>query len=263
MNGVSSALNNKRTIPDKDLYQLYYEDRVSCREIGGLYGLSVSAVTKQMRELRWPKISRAERNNQGIPQGDAWPILMGCIVGDGHLHKNKKNARFEVKHTIRQEDYIDWKIDKLCRWMDFSYKKERESEIGAPVLHAVSHTYTWLTDIYEWFYAERGRRIISDEAFANMNELSLAVWYLDDGTYNTVRWNDYVTIATLRYGREGNERIRDWLYSKWGLTPSIYTDPRRKEGIADSLQFNKKDSEFIREITSEITKDVPSMRYKV
>ena len=47
-------------------------------------------------------------------------ILIGSLLGDGSLRlaKGKLNALFEVNHTIKQREYVDWKYKffrRVCK----------------------------------------------------------------------------------------------------------------------------------------------------
>ena len=233
-------------IPNDELHYLYYDKQLTHKEIGQIFGLTRGAVQRRMKFLGWPTIPKVERSNHGKPEGESWQILLGCIMGDGHIFKPKVNARLELKHSVKQEEYLNWKINKLSPWVDFYYKKIQSSKIGADVIHAVSFCYPWLTGLHEQLYNHDGTRRIDASVFAQMDELAFAVWYLDDGSYNTVRNNDYVVLSSMRYGKNGNERISDWLYRKWGFTPNIYRHPSRPEAFAYSLQFNLVEQEVSR-----------------
>ena len=42
-------------------------------------------------------------------------IILGSILGDGSLKLSKpyKNARFWIRHSVKQKEYWEWKVDQL------------------------------------------------------------------------------------------------------------------------------------------------------
>lgn len=250
-------------IPQDELYRLYYIEHLTHDQIGQMYGVTRGAVQARMNRLGWKTIPRVARWDNGKPTGKAWQILLGTVMGDGHLYKPHTNVRLELKHGVQQREYLEWKTRQLAPWIDFTYQKEQRNKFGADTIHAVSLCYPWLTELHNRLYKPDGTRLVDRDILDQLGELGLAVWYLDDGTYNTIRWNNYIILASLRYGKEGNEIIAAWLEEEWGLKPNIYHYPNRKEKFSYCLQFTKANSEKIREMASIITTEVPSMRYKV
>ena len=43
-------------------------------------------------------------------------IVVGTILGDGHLVRLKQDARLEINHSDKQKDYVFWKHRELSRW---------------------------------------------------------------------------------------------------------------------------------------------------
>ena len=69
-------------------------------------------------------------------------LIIGCILGDGHLRKIKgrKWAFLEINHSIKAKDYVDWKyqiLKDICK----SCPKER---IAGKRKASVSYTHLTL-----------------------------------------------------------------------------------------------------------------------
>ena len=68
-------------------------------------------------------------------------------------------------------------------------------------------------------YDENGRKQISAELLEQADEISLAVWICDDGSWNNN--GGQVRINSHRYGLEGNERAEQWFEERWHLYPHV------------------------------------------
>jgi len=114
-------------------------------------------------------------------------IIMGMILGDAHVRQLKKEARIEVAHSTSQKNYVLWKYENLKRWV-----------ISEPCLIKTydarfDKTYTqwrFRTKSHEVFsslrklFYPKGKKIIPKEIVNILKSpLSLAVWYMDDGTF--------------------------------------------------------------------------------
>lgn len=106
-------------------------------------------------------------------------IILGSLLGDGSLkiHKPYKNARFSFRHSVRQKDYFFWKIKKLkevsskkCFW-EQNDKKFRYQSLALESL----------TELY-YLANHNGKVSVNRKWLNKLNPLSLAVWWLDDGS---------------------------------------------------------------------------------
>lgn len=113
-------------------------------------------------------------------------VILGSLLGDGSLkiHKPYKNARFSFRHSTVQKSYFFWKVNKL---KEISSNKDnciQENDLGfskKPKLRYQSKAHEALTDIYN-FTHKKGKFKISRRWLNYMSPLSLAIWWLDDGS---------------------------------------------------------------------------------
>lgn len=180
---------------------------------------------------------------------DVEQVLIGSLLGDGSVcvRRDCKNAKFAENHSIRQLDYLKWKAEILSPhfggrvgiWVNGEYKK-------AMFCTRVHPTFTELRRL--WY--PDGKKILPEGELQKLNELGLAVWYQDDGSYNY--WARCCRISID--GFKGREfAIQRWFEERWGLSPHITSGP--------SLQLSVKDSDrFLHSITEYVH---PSMTYKL
>ena len=111
-------------------------------------------------------------------------ILLGSILGDGSLKIQKpyKNARFSFRHSVYQQEYFFWKVEELkeisnekCWW------KQAPNGYGREMLRYQSLALELLTEIYRLTH-EHNRLAIRRKWLNQLTPLSLATWWLDDGS---------------------------------------------------------------------------------
>lgn len=111
-------------------------------------------------------------------------IILGSLLGDGSLkiHKPYLNARFSFRHSINQSEYFHWKVHELkeissehCVW------RQKADGFGGEKLRYQSRALESLTEMYHLTHA-RNDFHVTDKWLEALIPLSLAVWWLDDGS---------------------------------------------------------------------------------
>ena len=113
-------------------------------------------------------------------------IILGTILGDGHLAMLKTGARLEINHSEKQQPYVLWKHKELSGMVlarphrieiyDSRYAKKYIQWRFKSIVHP------YLTEIYSSFYRKNGRKIVPENISDILTSpLSLAVWFMDDG----------------------------------------------------------------------------------
>ena len=103
-------------------------------------------------------------------------ILFGKILGDGFLeNRGTANSRLQIRHSLRQRDYVDWIYKELSNFVLAMPRK-----IG----NAYFFRTRSLPIFTKWrnrFY-KNGIKIVPKDI--SLSTLSLAVWFMDDGYCN-------------------------------------------------------------------------------
>ncbi len=111
-------------------------------------------------------------------------ILIGTLLGDGYLEQNGSHKRFVCGHSLKQEEYIQWKFGLIsqitqCRLSYGERLDPRTNKVYFSVnLRSISSPL-W-DEFYTLFYKVR-RRIIPRYLPDLISPRILAVWLMDDG----------------------------------------------------------------------------------
>lgn len=111
-------------------------------------------------------------------------IILGSLLGDGSLKINPgyKNARFSFRHSIRQKDYFFWKAKELKEISGGSYFwKQKPDGFGGEKLRYQSLALNQLTELYHLTH-KKNKFVAQPKWLKLLTPLSLAVWWLDDGS---------------------------------------------------------------------------------
>jgi len=172
-------------------------------------------------------------------------VILGSLLGDGSLkiHKPYRNARFSMRHSVAQKSYFDWKKNQLkeissqnCVWLQKADEKSFSSQAKIRYQSLASESLTELFDLTN----KRGKLNIRRKWLNMLTPLSLAVWWMDDGSVisngrkgvlctdgfseNSVRvlakylrnvWNIDVKVASVKKPQGGKQEsyFRLWLRS--------------------------------------------------
>lgn len=104
-------------------------------------------------------------------------LILGCVLGDGYLRK-KTNAHLQITHSIKQKEYVDWKY-QILKNLVITPPKVYRGNAGRVGYRFFTRSIPEFTVFYDRFYQNGTKTIPSD---IKLSPLSLAVWYMDDGS---------------------------------------------------------------------------------
>lgn len=138
-------------------------------------------------------------------------ILLGSLLGDMHAAKEFRNTRVEESHGIAQYDYLKWKFDNLSS-LDSKLKKYIDPRRDKEYCKFWSKTSPNLNVFHNIFYGS-GKKTITADILSNLNKISLAVWYCDDGDYDYE--NHQVSFHTESFSKDENVMLKNWFYDNF------------------------------------------------
>ena len=156
-------------------------------------------------------------------------IILGTILGDGYLHKptdRETNSRLVTSCCEKDEDYIFWKYQELSSSYLFPYPPKLSStyldgkEFKRWMIRSKNNIV--FTEYRDLFYPQ-GRKIVPSKALEYLNDLGLAVWYMDDGSLSKKRYLNgdlaNLKICTQCFTWEEDILIRDWFKERYKISP--------------------------------------------
>ena len=147
-------------------------------------------------------------------------ILIGSILGDGYVRilPRSTNAILEINHSFRQKEYVDWKyasLKEICA----SPPKIRKGNGNRIAYRFYTKQLPEITKLYALFYREKNK-IIPDNL--KIDEISLAVWYMDDG--GRCGSSNYY-LNTQQFSPSDQQKLLE-LLKNFGLEASLNKDKK-------------------------------------
>lgn len=111
-------------------------------------------------------------------------IILGSLLGDGHLEKNGNHHRIPFDHSSKQREWILWKWEALkpyvTKVVEYQVVDKRTGKVCEKIRFNTS-THPLFSEYHRLFYDGKRKRIPAKLQSLLATPLSLAVWYLDDG----------------------------------------------------------------------------------
>lgn len=196
----------------------------------------------------------------------AHQLILGSLLGDMHCKKENLNSNIEESHSIKQEGYLTWKYSVLKNCL-----KLRLYNQNNPICKIKGKTYTRKPEIrlrskvskklnsYHNLFYRSGRKRLSQDILYQLDTLGLAVWYCDDGHYDSE--NRTAGIHTEGFAIKENHILKEWFSERWNLKVNFKKDPSKTKV---SLRFPVEETGKFLELIKEHIFEMPqSIWYKL
>jgi hypothetical protein len=185
-------------------------------------------------------------------------IIVGKLLGDGHLESmnSGRTYRLKIEHSIKQKKYVDWFYQEFKEWILLRPKKKEQIVRGK-----VYYKY-WVSTLSsgsfrfyaQQFYGNR-KKVVPKLIHRWLTPLSLAVWFMDDGSIKSKNHRARI-INTQGFERREVLRLIKVLGDKFGLKCKLR---KQKEGYQIMILAESAD-QFAKLIKNYLHS---SMKYKI
>lgn len=206
-------------------------------------------------------------------------ILLGCLLGDGHIEKRGNSYRFKVRHCEKQSEYVKWKyqqLKRLCNKEPKLIKNGKDGSYLASYFNSKSGLY--LKFYHNLFYdavpdlnskKTRYQKVISPQLirFLPKSGLLLAVWFMDDGHCRT----DCIggRLATDCFSKTEVCRLQIYLLQTYHIKTNLVCFKNQNKKAKQKIQYylsissrNNNFNFFIKLIKPTVSQ-IPCMTYKI
>lgn len=149
---------------------------------------------------------------------DCKDIILGSLLGDGSLKISNgyRNARFSFRHSIKQKEYFFWKANELkeISGENYFWKSKIKDGFGGQKLRYQSLAMPELTELYCLTHKKKVFKI-SRKWLNLLTPLSLAIWWLDDGSI--IGNGRKGVLCTDHFLHEEQRLLVRYLKKVWGI----------------------------------------------
>lgn len=157
-------------------------------------------------------------------------IVYGTLLGDGYLRPTNSGSdhhsyALSLCHGEKQLEYLKWKYEELNNFVlkeDFTVNT-RSFRGNAPTYAFNTISHPFLNEAHTVCYGANGRKDITQNWLDKLSPLSIAVWYLDDGSLNK-RYHT-ITLCTNSFSKEGQQLAIDYFKKHYDIHAVL--EPRR------------------------------------
>lgn len=187
--------------------------------------------------------------------------VLGAVLGDDGLVlcPVSRHACLRTSQSLAHREYLMWKFHVMRNHVFTSPRVTRNDRYGRVHrgIRFTTRTTPDLTGLYRLCYPE-DRKTVSLEWLSQLTAFSLAVWYMDDGTYAPGR--NFCMLYTGAFPDKQQRLIQHYLVERWGITGCVIQHNRRQW----CLRFTRLGTQqLLALIEPYIKMEVPSMCYKL
>lgn len=211
--GLESYNNLPRVQVDKKAFTELY-DTHNQAEMAIELGISIASVKRLFKEYGLV-VSKSSGKGKTLSDIES-QVILGSLLGDGHI---SNYGYMEITHCLKQYDYMIYKKDLLSRIIKPSVYTRKNTDGSNHSYRIRTETMQDLKDLRELWYPD-GSIQLPNNWKEHLTPLSLAIWFLDDGTRKGV---SYGNIATCSFTEEEVTTLSDGINDVFNLR----TYPRR------------------------------------
>jgi recombination protein RecA len=191
-----------------------------------------------------------------------WQIILGGLMGDGALspNQNGRAARFRFGHGRKQAAYCDWKASLFA-----NIGVSRSTNSKGAVFQDMSPLVE-LNELRRAVYVAKAK-VFSHDYLKQLTPLSLAIWYMDDGSFSlrarglqerTKNGSGRSEICVQAMDPTTRARVLEHLADTWGIRPKLTIRGVRR---VPYLTFPKDETTKLHALIAPFVH--PSMDYKL
>ena len=185
-------------------------------------------------------------------------ILIGLILGDGHLEKlyTPVLGRLKIEHSYKQKDYVDWLYREFRNWMRSKPKTRKVNVWGKLRKNYRFSTYGHriLGEFRERFY-EGKKKIVPNDLEKDITPLGLAIWFMDDGSIKS-KSHKGIFLNTQGFRENSVIKLQKMLENKFGIESTT-----REEKNGKQIYLGGESGEKFIALTKPYI--ISSMKYKI
>jgi len=246
-----NSVNYKAIYQEYDwCYQKYMVEGLNHEDMAKEAKCSMRVIEKWCCEIhRLNQEYRQENKQLNDKQKD---LIIGSMLGDGHIDKRETQPIFIVVHAENQKDYLYYKYELLKEFCNIPpTKQEARYKNFGDKSYWCQATYRACTRIQDCFLDYRGKTY--SYLLNLINEYSFSIWMLDDGYRSHSNWE----LCVAEYTEKDINLALEIFENKFNIKGKQKKDIRY-------IQFNAISSRKIDEIIlRNIPNDLDIIKYKI
>lgn len=192
-------------------------------------------------------------------------IVFGTLLGDSYITNITKRGNIQIEQALEKKEYVMWLFNQL-QSLTTEKNPSVVTRIDKRSLKITQSLRFYTKALFlEWrslFYNQKRKKQLPLNFHESLNDISLAVWFLDDGgRYSGVKAGAFLTLDS--YTLDEIESIQHTLSTKFQLNGHLYKAGKSiNQGIQRRLIFKGQDYKKFYDLVYPITSQIPSFSEK-
>jgi hypothetical protein len=165
-------------------------------------------------------------------------MILGSLLGDSSMTNDSNGITFSSSHSDKQKEYLDLKSKILTPF--YIYTDIVKSGYGSLMNRIKFSNTECLESIAECTYS--GEKVVTESWLNDLTPISLAFWYMDDGSIsygNKEKQRPRAILHTEGFSLESKNNIINYFSKVYNISSVLQKDSR---GYV-SIRFNADDAE--------------------
>lgn len=157
-------------------------------------------------------------------------ILVGLLLGDGHLEtqNNGRTFRLKIGHSITQAKYVNWLYDQFKEWV---ITPPQEKQVSLNNKSFVNYWFNTISHASFRFYGQQfycsKKKVVPKLINKLLKPLSLAIWFMDDGSLKS-KEHKAIILNTQCFDISDVKILQKALVKNWNIESQIR---KQKDGM--------------------------------
>ena len=227
--GESTFYKTKRMLSvekklDKDireyLIDLYWITEKPLKTIASKLKVSYGTLYSWMQNLKIPIRDKAFRTNM-FPKELTYEqeqVLLGTVMGDGGLYRSNKDYGdycLQIGHSIDVKPYLEYKAEIFNLFFSSMFDSFKvDSNTYTSVFRTV---YLPIFSRYAKMFYKNNIKIVNPLVLNKLDALGVAIWFMDDGYYQSNKYSGVLGLCTHGFSEEENWTIQKWFSKRFEI----------------------------------------------
>lgn len=172
-------------------------------------------------------------------------IVIGSLLGDGHLVHTTRGYALRMNHGIQQRAYVNWKYEELKNLTNSAPQTYQRSYY----FRTVSHPYF---DFLRTQFYQKSQKVVPAQLAQWMGPITLAIWLMDDGSRDKYQ----LRLNSQSFSLQENKHLIRILEATFGITVTVNRDKQKFR-----LRVSARSMPRVRQLVAPFI--IPSMQYKL
>jgi len=168
-----------------------------------------SAISREVGIIEVMELTKRQRD-----------IIIGTILGDGYLETKGDITRLQLKQSEEKKEYIFWLYEELKNLCKSAPKQRTDNRQW----YVNTRYFSELTLLRKKFYRNKIKFVPKNIDISLQKPLSLAIWFMDDGTLDWRVKDHYAyRLTTNCFSIEDNELLAAALKKNFNVDATTQT----------------------------------------